>query len=61
MKLLRSLRDRLLKTVLSDVDAGACIPEHGCCCGGPWILQLNCFGACVQASSCFPLSSSRCR
>ncbi|HEY0993105.1 MAG TPA: hypothetical protein VGD80_38895 [Kofleriaceae bacterium] len=47
--------------MLPDIEAGACIPEHGCCCGQPFIAQLNCFGTCVPASSCFPWSSSRCQ
>lgn len=61
MSLIRSLRDRILSTVLSNIDAGACVPDHTCCCGGPWILQVNCFGACVTASSCTPASNARCQ
>jgi len=58
VRLLRTLRDRILRTVLPDIEAGACIPEHGCCCGQPFIAQLNCFGTCVPSSSCS--NGSRC-
>jgi hypothetical protein len=61
VKLLRSLRDRLLKSVLPDIEAGACVPDHGCCCREPFVVAFNCFGACVSASSCFPSKLDRCR
>jgi hypothetical protein len=61
MRLIRSVRDRVLRRFLPDIEAGACVPDHGCCCGEPWLVGLNCFGACVSVSSCTPSSNSRCQ
>lgn len=58
MKTLKALSDRVLKMFLSDVTAGACVPEYFCCCGTTTAKKaVNCYGSCVTASSC---STSAC-
>ncbi|MFC7550089.1 hypothetical protein [Plantactinospora sp. GCM10030261] len=64
--LFRRLGDRALGLFLDDVEAGACVPEHGdycgCkpsggyCSGGIWYryyrrATFNCSGSCVTSSS----------
>ncbi len=53
MKFFTAVSERVLKLFLSDVSAGACVPEHGCCCGtkaNP--KRVNCYGSCVASTSC---------
>jgi hypothetical protein len=48
MKLFKSVSDRILKLFLSEVSAGACVAEHGCCCGTNKVI--GCYGACTTGS-----------
>jgi len=53
MKLIIGLIDGLTERVLGRVDAGACVPEHGCCCKGtshPHYI-LGCHGKCRYIST----------
>ncbi|WP_395821892.1 hypothetical protein [Archangium minus] len=50
MKTLKAMSDRILKLFLSEVSAGACIPEHGQCCATG--KRFNCYGSCVTSSGC---------
>jgi len=45
-RLFTALGDRLLAMFLGNVEAGACVPEHGdrCCYRRGYI---NCYGSCV--------------
>jgi len=52
VKLFKSLGDRILKLFLSDVSAGACVPEHGCCCGTYRRRRIDCYGSCGVVSDC---------
>jgi hypothetical protein len=61
MSLIRSVRDRVLRRFLPDIEAGACIPSHGCCCGTSKRVGENCFGACVTVTSCIPSSNHVCQ
>lgn len=48
MKLFQKISDRILKLFLSDVTAGACTYEYGCCCGTPSNMKvIACNGTCV--------------
>jgi hypothetical protein len=49
MNAIKAVSNRFLKLFLSEVSAGACIPEHGQCCAVG--KRLNCFGACVPTTS----------
>ncbi len=51
MKTLKALSNRFLKLFLSDVSAGACVPEHGQCCTRA-NRRFNCYGSCVTSSTC---------
>ena len=50
MKTLKALSDRLLKLFLSEVPAGACVPNAGECCSKK--LVHSCQGPCVKSSVC---------
>jgi hypothetical protein len=53
MKFINTLSQRLLGLFLSDVTAGACVIEFGCCCGtSTSIRRIGCYGSCVSATSC---------
>ncbi len=53
MKSIQALGQRILKLFLSDVAAGACVIEHGCCCGtATRKRRINCYGTCVSATNC---------
>lgn len=51
MKTLEALGSRILKLFLSDVSAGACVPENGRCCSTR-NRRFNCYGSCVYSLSC---------
>ncbi|HZI10087.1 MAG TPA: hypothetical protein VE153_06800 [Myxococcus sp.] len=51
MKTFKALSDKLLKLFLTDVSAGACIPEHGQCCTTRH-RRFNCYGSCVSTTGC---------
>ncbi|NMO15719.1 hypothetical protein HPC49_02510 [Pyxidicoccus fallax] len=51
MKTLKAMSDRILKLFLSEVSAGACIPEHGQCCSTKG-KRFNCYGSCVTTTGC---------
>jgi hypothetical protein len=47
MKLFQAISDRILKLFLSDVTAGACTADYGCCCGTPSApMYVACNGTC---------------
>jgi hypothetical protein len=50
MKAIKAVSDRLLKLFLSEVSAGACIPENGQCCA--YGKRFNCYGSCLSTTSC---------
>jgi hypothetical protein len=52
MKILKAMSDRLLKLFLSDVPAGACVPENGTCCRRGTRKYFNCYGSCIASSVC---------
>ncbi len=52
MNILKAMSDRLLKLFLSDVSAGACIPENGQCCSRGSKKRFNCYGTCVASTTC---------
>ena len=41
--------DRLVRRMTGAVEAGACVPNQGCCCssGHPY-YAYNCYGNCVK-------------
>lgn len=43
---IKSLITLFTDKVLGTVEAGACVPEHNCCCGNGY--GYNCTGNCVQ-------------
>ncbi|WP_165974973.1 hypothetical protein [Nonomuraea deserti] len=47
--LMRRAGERLVGAVLPNVEAGACVPEHGQCCKKGY--RFNCLGSCVNQSS----------
>lgn len=51
MKILKALSDRFLKLFLSEVPAGACVPNIGECCSAPR-LSHSCTGPCVKSTVC---------
>lgn len=56
MKLFQAISDRILKLFLSDVTAGACTADFGCCCGTLSNSKyIACNGTCVYGgcSECF--------
>ncbi len=52
MKLFKAVSERILKLFLSDVSAGACIIDHGCCCNAARTKKVNCYGTCVTGTNC---------
>jgi hypothetical protein len=54
MTMVRKLGDRILRLLLPEISAGACIPDIGCCCkllpggGYAWNWRLSCNGVCVR-------------
>ncbi|MGW4802013.1 hypothetical protein [Nonomuraea sp. MG754425] len=48
-RLVQRAGERLVGMVLPQVEAGACVAEHGQCCKKG--LRFNCYGSCVSASS----------
>jgi len=50
MNAIKAVSDQLLKLFLSEVSAGACIPEQGQCCAHG--KRLNCYGSCVSTTGC---------
>ena len=42
---------RILRLFVSDVPAGACVTNHGCCCGKKG-HAVGCHGACVKQATC---------
>jgi len=46
MSKIKSLITLFTDKVLGTVEAGACVPEHNCCCGNGY--GYNCTGNCVQ-------------
>jgi hypothetical protein len=57
MRTLVRITNALATKALGAVDAGACIPERGCCCNSAHTYGLNCYGGCVR-SSCSPTRSA---
>ncbi|MEP6697430.1 MAG: hypothetical protein ABJA34_11220 [Pseudonocardiales bacterium] len=54
MRSILSLIDRATERVVGRVDAGACIPEKGCCCkSGHPHYALNCYGQCKYMGTGF--------
>lgn len=56
MKLFQKISDRILKLFLSDVTAGACTADMGCCCGTASSMKvILCNGTCVYGgcTECF--------
>jgi len=51
MRTLKAMSDRLHKLFLSDVSAGACVPENGYCCNTRH-KRYNCYGSCVSTTGC---------
>ncbi|AEI61957.1 hypothetical protein [Corallococcus macrosporus] len=51
MKTLKALSDRFLKLFLSEIPAGACVPENGQCCSAKH-RRFNCYGSCIKTSVC---------
>jgi hypothetical protein len=51
VKTLKALSDRFVKLFLSEIPAGACIPEAGQCCAAKRRV-LNCYGTCVNTPGC---------
>ena len=48
MNTVMRIADKLAGKAIGSVDAGACIPEFGCCCTpGVPNYGLDCFGHCV--------------
>jgi len=60
MTLLRKL-DQMTARLIGTVDAGACIIQIGCCCKPGTHRRYDCFGNCVAASTCTPISDQRCQ
>jgi hypothetical protein len=48
---LRRVSERLAGLVVSKVDAGACVPEHGTCCTTN-NRRFDCYGNCVYSHDC---------
>lgn len=42
---------KILGLFISDVNAGACVPTIGCCCGTPG-HGVSCIGTCVTQTTC---------
>lgn len=60
MFLLRKL-DKLTAWATGAIDAGACIDKHGCCCGTIGSHKaLDCYGNCVQATTCMSRANPPC-
>jgi hypothetical protein len=51
MKILKALSDRFLKLFLSELPAGACVPNHGECCTAKR-MSHSCTGPCVKSPVC---------
>ena len=51
--MLMNLVDKITQVALGAVDAGACVAEHGCCCGTDFPrLITNCDGSCTHVAAC---------
>jgi len=45
------IASKILGLFISDVSAGACVADHGCCCGTKG-HAVSCLGTCVVQSTC---------
>lgn len=45
------IASKILGLFLSDVTAGACVPNKGCCCGTKG-HAVGCLGHCVKQATC---------
>jgi hypothetical protein len=45
------LASKILGFFISDVTAGACVADHGCCCGKRG-HGVSCLGTCVKMATC---------
>lgn len=62
MRAILGLIDKVTERVVGHVDAGACVPEHGCCCrtGHPH-YGISCTGQCKYMGAGFRcLTGPRC-
>ena len=57
VKVLRTVGDSLLHRIVPEINAGACVPEHGqvccsCCFIGNtgYCFRINCIGHCVAST-----------
>jgi hypothetical protein len=49
---MKKFTSKILGLFLSDVTAGACTIDHGCCCNTAKTIGVNCVGVCVKMSGC---------
>jgi hypothetical protein len=45
------LAAKILGMFVSEIPAGACVTDHGCCCGKKG-HAVGCHGACVKQATC---------
>ena len=58
MKTLVRISNLLAHKALGNVDAGACVPERGCCCNTAHTRGYDCYANCVSNPNCTTVYSA---